>query len=119
MKLPGPDHPITILANSKRVRVEFNGRVVADTRHALTLEETSLRPVHYIPRADVDMATLVRSPHKTHCPYKGDAAYYSLSVDGRATQNAAWTYEAPYPAMAQIKEHFAFYPDRVDRILED
>ena len=119
MKLPGPDHPITILANSKRVRVEFNGRVVADTRHALTLEETSLRPVHYIPRADVDMATLVRSPHKTHCPYKGDAAYYSLSVDGRAAQNAAWTYEAPYPHMAQIKEHLAFYPDRVDRILED
>ena len=119
MKLPGPDHPITILANSKRVRVEFNGRVVADTRHAWTLTDPSVRPVHDSPRAAVDLAALVRSPHKTHCPYKGDAAYYSLSVDGRTAQNAAWTYEAPYPHMAQIKEHLAFYPDRVDRILED
>lgn len=119
MKLPGPDHPITIAPNSKRVRVEFNGRVVADTRHALTLKEAALRPVQYIPRDDVDMASFVRTARKTHCPYKGDAAYYSLSVDGRTAENAAWTYEAPYPAMAQIKDHLAFDPDRVDRIEEN
>jgi uncharacterized protein (DUF427 family) len=119
MKLPGPDHPITIEPNGKRVRVVFNGRVVADTTRALTLRETSLRPVHYIPRADADMRLLARSTHTTHCPYKGDAAYYSLQVDGRTAENAVWTYETPYPAMAAIKEHLAFYRERVDRIDEE
>jgi uncharacterized protein (DUF427 family) len=118
MKIPDPDHPITIEPNRKRVRVVFNGRVIADTARALTLRETSLRPVQYIPRDDADMRLFVRSAHATHCPYKGDAAYYSLSVDGRTAENAVWTYEAPYPAMAPIKEHLAFYRDRVDRIEE-
>jgi uncharacterized protein (DUF427 family) len=119
MKLSGPDHPITIEPNGMRVRVLFNGRVVANTTRALTLRETSLRPVQYIPRADVDMGLLVRSTRATHCPYKGDAAYYSLSVDGRTAENAVWTYETPYPAMAAIKAHLAFYPHRVDRIDEE
>jgi uncharacterized protein (DUF427 family) len=118
MKLPGPDHPITIEPTQKRVRVVFNGRVVADSTRALTLREASLRPVLYIPRADADMSLLARSTNASHCPYKGDAAYYSLSVDGRTAENAVWTYETPYPAMAPIKEHLAFYPDRVDRIEE-
>jgi len=118
MKLPGPEHPITIAPNRKRVRVVLNGRVVADSTRALTLREASLRPVHYIPRADADMGLLVRSPQSTHCPYKGDAAYYSLRVDGRTAENAVWTYEAPYPAMAAIKDYLAFYPARVDRIEE-
>jgi uncharacterized protein (DUF427 family) len=118
MKLPGPDHPITIEPNPKRVRVVLNGRVVADSTRALTLREASLRPVQYIPRADADMSLLVRSTHASHCPYKGDAAYYSLRVDGRTAENAVWTYETPYPAMAAIKEHLAFYPERVDRIEE-
>jgi uncharacterized protein (DUF427 family) len=118
MKLPGPDHPITIEPNHKRVRVVFNGRVVADTTRALTLKEASLRPVHYIPRADADMALFVRTAQSTHCPYKGDAAYYSLSVDGRTAENAVWTYETPFPAMAAITEYLAFYPARVDRIEE-
>ncbi len=118
MKLPGPGHPITIEPNAKRVRVVFNGRIVADTRRALTLREASLRPVQYVPRADTDMELLVRSAHATHCPYKGDAAYYGLSVDGRTSENAAWTYEAPYPAVAAIKDHLAFYPNRVDQIEE-
>jgi uncharacterized protein (DUF427 family) len=118
VKIPGPDHPITIEPNPKRVRVVFNGRVVADSTRALTLREASLRPVQYIPRADADMSLLVRSTRASHCPYNGDAAYYSLSVDGRSAENAVWTYEAPYPAMAEIKEHLAFYTDRVDRIEE-
>jgi uncharacterized protein (DUF427 family) len=118
MKIPGPEHPITIEPNPERVRVVFNGHVVADSTRALTLREASLRPVHYIPRADADMSLLVRSTHASHCPYKGDAAYYSLSVEGRTAENAVWTYETPYPAMAPIKEHLAFYPDRVDRIEE-
>src|SRR5258708_4957744 len=104
MKLPGPDHPITIESNPKRVRVIWNGRVVADTTRALTLREASLRAVQYIPRQDADMALLARSTHSTHCPYKGDASYFSLSADGHAKENAVWTYETPFPAVAAIKE---------------
>jgi uncharacterized protein (DUF427 family) len=118
MKIPGPDHPITIEPNPRRVRVRFGGRVVADTRHALTLREADYPPVQYIPRADVDMALLQRTAHATHCPYKGDASYFTLTVDGRASENAVWSYESPYPAMAQIKEHLAFYPKRVEGIEE-
>jgi uncharacterized protein (DUF427 family) len=119
MKLPGPDHPITIAPDSRRVRVIFNGRVVADTRAALTLREASLPPVQYIPRADADMALFARTTRATYCPYKGEAAYFSLTVDGRTSENAVWTYEAPYPAMAQIEARLAFYPSRVDRIEEE
>jgi uncharacterized protein (DUF427 family) len=119
MKIPDRDHPITIEPNRKRVRVVFNGRVVADSTRALTLKEAGLRPVHYIPREDADMRLFLRSAHATHCPYKGVAAYYTLSVDGRTAENAVWTYETPYPAMAPIMNHLAFYPARVDRIEEE
>lgn len=118
MKIPGPDHPITISPNSKRVRVLVNGQLVADTRRALTLREASLPPVQYIPRADAKMELFARTTHSTHCPYKGDASYFSLQVGGRNSENAVWSYEAPYPAVAEIKEHLAFYPNRVDRIEE-
>jgi uncharacterized protein (DUF427 family) len=118
MKLPGPDHPITIAPNPKRVRVMFNGRVVADTRRALTLREASYPAVQYIPRVDADMALFQRTAHATHCPYKGDASYFTLAVDGRVSENAAWSYETPYPAMAEIGECLAFYPSRVEGIEE-
>ncbi|MGB6349605.1 MAG: DUF427 domain-containing protein [Pseudolabrys sp.] len=118
MKLPGPDHPITIAKNEKRVRVTFAGRVVADTTRALTLQEASYMPVLYIPRADADMSLLTSSTHRTHCPYKGDASYFSIAADGRGSQNAVWSYEQPFPAMTEIKDHLAFYPDRVDAIEE-
>ncbi len=118
MKVPGPDHPISIAPHPTRVRVTCNGRVVADTVRALTLCEAGYPPVHYIPRGDADMALFARTAHATYCPYKGNAAYFSLNVDGRTSENAVWTYEAPYPAVAEIKEHLAFYPTRVDRIEE-
>jgi uncharacterized protein (DUF427 family) len=118
MKLPGPDHPIAIEPNAKRVRVTFNGRIVADTRRALTLREAGYKPVQYIPRADIDMALFQRTTHATHCPYKGDASYFSLTVDGRASENAAWSYETPYPAMAEIAGCLAFYPGLVERVEE-
>src|SRR4051812_13663679 len=111
MKIPGPDHPITIEPNPKRVRVLFNGRVVADTTRALTLREASLPPVQYFPREDADMVRFARTSSTTHCPYKGDAAYYSLTVEGRSAEDAVWSYEAPYPAVASIRDHLAFYPD--------
>ena len=116
MREPGPDHPITIEPTPGRVVIRFNGRIVADTPKAFTLREAGLPPVQYIPREHAAMELLERTAHHTHCPYKGDAAYYSIGVDGRTATNAIWTYEAPYPAVAAIKDHLAFYPDRVDAI---
>jgi len=119
MKVPGPDHPITIAPNPKRVVVKFAGRIVADSTHALTLMESIYPGVQYIPRTDVDMALLERTTHGSECPYKGHASYFSVKVNGSAAENAVWTYETPYPAMAAIKDHVAFYPNRVDSIEEN
>jgi uncharacterized protein (DUF427 family) len=116
MKLPGPNHPISIEANSSRVTVIVGGKIIADTSAALTLREASYPAVQYIPRRDVDMATLVRSEHTTYCPYKGDASYFSIPAGGDRSINAVWTYETPFDAMKQIRDYVAFYPDRVDRI---
>ena len=117
-KLPGPDHPISIEPNPARVTVSIAGRTIADTRSALTLTEASYGPVQYIPRKDVDMTLLERTDHHTYCPYKGDCAYYSIPLGGDRSVNAVWTYEAPYAAVAAIKDHVAFYPHRVDAIDE-
>jgi uncharacterized protein (DUF427 family) len=118
MKIPGPDHPITIEKNPKRVIVTVAGKVVADTTHALSLKEASYPAVQYIPRSDVNMTLLTRTEHKTYCPYKGDCSYFSIPAGGERSANAVWSYETPYPAMAEIKEHVAFYPSRVDGIEE-
>src|SRR3984893_13972752 len=116
MKIPGPDHPISIDANPSRVVVRVGGRVIADTRDALTLREASYPAVQYSPRQDVDMAALTRTDHRTYCPYKGEASYYSIPAGGDRSLNAVWTYETPFDAMVQIKDYVAFYPDRVDEI---
>ena len=116
IKIPGPDHPITIEANPSRVVVTVGGKVIADTREALTLREAAYPPVQYIPRRDVDMGALTRSELTTYCPYKGDASYYSIPAGGDRSVNAVWTYETPFDAMAPIKDYVAFYPDRVDEI---
>jgi uncharacterized protein (DUF427 family) len=116
IKIPGADHPITLQRNSSRVVVSVGGRIVADTRDAITMREASLPAVQYIPRKDVDMSLLQRTNHATYCPYKGDCAYYSISSGGDRSINAVWTYEAPYAAVAEIKDHLAFYPSRVDAI---
>ncbi|WP_112944370.1 MULTISPECIES: DUF427 domain-containing protein [unclassified Rhizobium] len=118
MKIPDPDHPITIAPNSKRVLVTWNGRVVADSRKALTLKEASYPAVFYVPRDDVDMELLTRSTHKSFCPYKGEASYYSIASDGQRSENAIWSYEDPSDAVSEIKGYVAFYPDRVDSIEE-
>jgi uncharacterized protein (DUF427 family) len=109
-----PDHPITITPAPHRVRVTFAGRVVADTTRALSLAEASYAPVLYIPRDDVDLATLERTNHGTHCPYKGEASYYSLHVGERSARNAVWSYEQPLEPVAAIAGYMAFYRDRVD-----
>ena len=115
-RAPGPDHPITISQTLGRVVVTAGGRTIADTHRALTLKEASYPAVQYIPREDADQTLLERTDHSTHCPYKGDAAYYSIPIAGDRARNAIWSYESPYPAVADIKDHFAFYPDRVDEI---
>lgn len=113
MKIPGPDHPITIAPHPRHVMVTVAGRTIADTHSALALREADYPIVLYIPRKDVDMTLLKRSTHTTHCPYKGDAAYFSLTVDSARGENAIWTYEEPYLPAAAIKDHLAFYADRV------
>ena len=118
IKVPGPDHPITIARSANRVVVKVGGRIVADTRDALILQEASYPPVQYIPRKDVDMTLLAPTDHTTYCPYKGDCAYFSIPLGGEHATNAVWTCEAPYPTVAVIKDHLAFYPDRVDAIEE-
>jgi len=90
----------------------------ADSRHVLTLREAAYQPIHYIPRRDVDMTLLQRTDQATYCPYKGDCAYYSIPLGGARSANAVWSYEAPYAAVKEIKDHLAFYPDRVDAIEE-
>ena len=116
IKLPGSDHPISIQRNPARVVVSVAGRVVADTRNALTLREATYPPVAYIPREDVDFSQLERTDHATYCPYKGDCSYYSIPAGGEKSVNAVWSYEEPFPAVEQIGGHVAFYPDRVDEI---
>ena len=115
-KIPGPDHPISIEANPSRVVVKVGGKIIANTRDALTLREASYPPVQYIPPRDVNMAELTRSEHTSYCPYKGDSSYYSIPAGGDRSLNAVWTYETPFEAMARIKDYLAFYPDRVDEI---
>lgn len=118
IRLPGADHPITIEPNPAQVVVSVAGRVIADTRNALTLRESTFPARQYIPCKDVDMSLLARSEHATYCPFKGDCSYYSIPAGGGRSVDAAWTYESPYPAVAQIKDHLAFYPHRVDAIEE-
>ena len=118
IEIPGPDHPIFIQRNPARIVVSVAGHVIADTRDALTLREADYAPVQYIPREDIDFSQLKRTDHATYCPYKGDCNYYSVPIGGNKSVNAVWTYENPFPAVAQIKGHVAFYPDRVDEIVE-
>ena len=114
MKIPGPDHPITVTANPKRLQVVYNGHVIVDSERALTLQESTYPAVIYFPREDAEMAFFGRTDHKTHCPYKGDASYFSLNMDGRLAENSVWTYEEPYPAMEEIRGYLAFYANQVE-----
>jgi uncharacterized protein (DUF427 family) len=98
-----------------RVRVMFNGELIAESGEALVLEEGKYQPVYYVPRKDVKMERLIRTSHTSHCPHKGDATYYSLA-NGRTARNAVWSYEQPLVQVRAIKDHLAFYPDKVDSI---
>ncbi|MDB5601710.1 MAG: hypothetical protein JWN71_3754 [Xanthobacteraceae bacterium] len=118
MTQPRTDRRIEIAPHPKRVRVTFAGKVIADTTAALTLLEESYPPVFYIPRADTDMNLLKRTDHTTHCPFKGDASYYSIVVGDRTADNAVWTYEQPFPLVVPVGSYLAFYGSKVDAIEE-
>jgi uncharacterized protein (DUF427 family) len=118
MKEPGPGHPITIEKNPHRIRVLVGGVIVAETTQALTLKEATLPAVQYIPRQDAQMDLFERTEQTSHCPYKGDAAYYTVTAGGIVARNAVWTYEEPFPAVKEIAGHLAFYPSKVDAIEE-
>jgi uncharacterized protein (DUF427 family) len=112
---PGPDHPITVRPADVRVVVRAGEHVVADTSDALALQESTYPVVYYVPLSDVDQSVLRRTEHSTYCPYKGDASYYSVvTPDGTTLENAIWTYETPYPAVAPIEKRVAFYPDKFE-----
>jgi uncharacterized protein (DUF427 family) len=115
---PSAEHPITIEPNPARVVVRVGDAVVADTRDAVTLREADYKPVQYIPIADVDESLLERTEHTSYCPFKGDATYFSIPAGGERSENAVWEYLDPSPAVAEIKDRVAFYPDRVDAIEE-
>ena len=118
MSSPSHPHAITIENNPNRILVKFNGTTIAETQKALVLKEGPLPPVNYIPREDVQMSYLQRTNHSTHCPFKGDASYFSVSVEGKTAENAVWTYETPIDAVAQIKDYVVFYPEKMDAIEE-
>lgn len=115
-RIPGPDHPIEITPQPERVRATFNGKTVADSGNALSMQETDYPAVQYIPREDVDMSLLTPTDHSTYCPYKGDASYFTINVDGQEAVNAVWTYEEPYDAVSEIKGRLAFYKTKIDSL---
>ena len=116
IKIPGPAHPIAISPAKGVVRVTVAGKIVAESTRALRLVEKGYPPIYYLPRTDADMSLLIRTTHYTYCPYKGDCTYYSILIGGTKLEYAVWTYENPYKAVADIKDHLAFYPTRVDAI---
>jgi uncharacterized protein (DUF427 family) len=118
MNEPSPHRRITITPAGRRVRVIFAGKVVAETTNALRMEEKGYPPRLYIPRSDTDMGALTRTAHRTHCPYKGDAGYFSVTANGRSAENAVWTYEQPIAAVAAIRDYLCFYDSKVDAIEE-
>lgn len=114
-----PEHRIATKPAGVRVRVTFNGEVVADSREAVRMDEGVYAAVYYLPRKDVKMERLARTTHTTYCPFKGHASYYTLSSGGRTAENAVWSYETPYDEMRVIKELLAFYPDKIESIVAE
>ena len=117
-----PNHRIRVKPAKARVRVKYDGELIADTTEAVAIEEmmgpdtSTVAPlIYYIPRKDVKTEKLVRTPKKTHCPFKGEATYYSLQKGG---EDVVWSYEQPYDEMNAIKGRLAFYPDKVEIVAD-
>ena len=114
-----PGYDVHFEACPKRLRVVFNGETVADSTRAQYLYESKHIPVYYFPMADVRQDLLVATEHSTHCPFKGDAAYWSVKTGGLEAENAVWSYPNPYPETAELKDYVAFYWDRMDHWYEE
>ncbi len=113
------EYRITIEPHERRLRAVFNGKTIADSVRALALRETRHSPVYYFPRDDVRMDLLVPSLRRSHCPFRGNASYWSLEVGDRRAEDAAWSYEEPYQDAEHIRGHIAFYSERLDAMYED
>jgi uncharacterized protein (DUF427 family) len=109
-----PDHRVDLEPSSQRVRVEFDGELIAESDRTLIVRETRHDPVVYFPRDGVRFDRLERTDHETFCPFKGEASYWTLRVGDRVEENAVWSYEDPFDEVADLKDYVAFYPDRVD-----
>ena len=116
-KAPGylkkPEHRVDLKPAGQRIRVVLGGETLADSRNATLVEETGYGPVYYFPRADVRMALLTRTAHSSHCPYKGDAAYWTLKAAGLTAENAVWAYETPFDEAMGLKELVAFWLQKI------
>lgn len=113
MQTPDQDHPIEIESAPRRMRVRYMHHIIADSDDVLVLREAELAPVFYFPTEDIEMGYFARTDRMTHCPFKGDATYYTILIHGEFAENAAWSYEEPFPAMGRIAGRIAFYPDKV------
>jgi uncharacterized protein (DUF427 family) len=118
VKIPGPEHPITVTPSGDHVVVRSGQETIADSHSTLVLQEADYPPVRYVPLADVDRSQLAPSALTTYCPYKGEASYYSITPDAESGTDAVWFYDSPYPPVAEIEGHVAFYPDRVEISVE-
>jgi uncharacterized protein (DUF427 family) len=117
VRIPDESHPIAIAKTPGRVKVRVGDLWIADTANALSLKEASYPAAIYFPLKDVDASVLRESSHATYCPYKGECAYYDVEVDGKIRANAIWYYPEPHASVDLIKDHVAFYPERVDEML--
>ena len=110
---------LTLEPSDKRFGVVFGGEIIAESDRALVMHETRLTPVYYFPREDVRMDLLEKTNHHTHCPFKGNASYWSLKIDGKTAKNVVWGYEDPYDEAEGVRNHVAFYWDAMDEWTED
>ncbi|MDO8902825.1 MAG: DUF427 domain-containing protein [Phenylobacterium sp.] len=114
MSTPGSNHALEIRPAATRMRAAVQGHIIADSDNVLMLKEGAMAPVAYFPRDDIEMGYFARTDRSTHCPFKGDAAYYTVTLEGEVLENVAWTYEDPLPGAVQIDGRVAFYADRVE-----
>ncbi len=114
-----PDYEITTDTVQQHYQVRFNGALIADCHEPMLLSESRHHPVYYIPKSDLAMDYLERTAHESYCPFKGHARYWTIVVDGKRAENAVWAYDDPYDELPQVRDHVAFYPDRVDEITID
>lgn len=119
MTTADPDHPITLAREPHRVAVLLAGHELGASADVLLLSEGGYPPVRYFPRGDIAMEFLRKTDKTSHCPYKGQASYYTLYRDGQVLENAVWSYEDPLPAVDAIAGRLAFYPQHVEFKLRD